>query len=306
MSWSLAIHGGAGDVRLADLSQARRTQASAGLRAALESGGEVLAGGGAALDAVETAVRVLEDDPQFNAGRGAVLTSAGTIELDAGIMDGHDQRAGSLAAVRELRHPISGARRLLEAGEHVLLVGQAARAFALAAGGEAVGEDWLITDRSREQWQRQRERGGTALDHGTVGAVARDEHGRLAAATSTGGMTNQAPGRVGDTPIIGGGTWADRSVAVSATGTGEVFIRCAFAHQVAALMELRRCSLATALRRALRRVAELGGSGGAIAIDAEGRIELPYISAGMYRGAWRAGEPMTVGIGRPMWGPAEA
>src|SRR4051812_24715852 len=237
---AIVVHGGGGRLPADD---ARAERVRAGAAAAVEAGHEVLAAGGAALDAVEAAVVVLEDDPEFNAGRGAALTEYGRVELDASMMDGTSRAAGAVAAVRGVRTPIRAAGAVLAEGRHVLLVGAAATEFATTAGLAVESETWFVTERERLALNRLKE-GDAAAARGTVGAVARDSRGRLAAATSTGGVSGQRLGRVGDSPLIGAGTWADdATVAVSCTGHGESIIRSALAHEVDALLRHRRLDL---------------------------------------------------------------
>lgn len=287
----LAVHAGAGPRGPGD--SAREAAARAGLTAALEAGRELLGRGGAALDAAQAAVRELEACEVLNAGVGSVLTADGHVEMDACLADGATRRVGAVAALRRSRHPIDGARAVLEHGRHVLLVGEAADAFCARSGVEAVAPERLVTEARRRQLERARARDRVQLDHagegpdsrGTVGAVARDAAGHLAAATSTGGLTHQLPGRVGDSPVVGAGTWADDATcAVSATGEGELFLRVAFAHEVDARMRLGGEPLGRACEAALARVEELGGSGGCIAIGAEGPPVLTFGTAVMLRG----------------------
>jgi beta-aspartyl-peptidase (threonine type) len=271
----LAIHGGAGSSK-----RQAPEPCLAGLRRALESGWEVLAGGGSALDAVTAAVIVLEDDPLFNAGRGAVYDAQGRHELDASLMDGATLRAGAVAAVSRIRNPVLAARAVLEDGRHVLLAGAGAERFARAQGLALVRPSYFDTPERRAALRR-----GGARPRGTVGAVARDRDGNLAAATSTGGSTGKLPGRVGDSPIVGAGTWADNATcAVSGTGHGELFLRTALAHDVAARIRYGGQPLARAARAALAAVARLGGEGGLIAIDRHGRVAMPFHAATMLRG----------------------
>lgn len=303
MSTTLVIHGGAGTIRREEMSAAREAEQQAALEAALAAGGEVLAQGGGALDAVAQAVRALEDCPLFNAGRGATFTAAGTIEMDAALMDGATLQAGAVAAVQRIRNPIAAARAVMERTPHVLLIGPAADDFAEAEGLALAPPEYFRTEHRWQQLQAALATRRVALDHdlparmGTVGAVARDRDGRLAAATSTGGMTNKRAGRVGDSPLIGAGTWADATVAVSCTGVGEAFIRCAAAHELSALMRHRGFPV----RQAAAEVAEIlvpanGGSGGLIAVDAAGEPAIAFGTAGMYRGVLRAGAAPETGI----------
>lgn len=303
---ALAVHGGAGAARRLDpQDEAGRRDA---LARSLRAGHALLLAGAPALEAVEAAVRVLEDHPGFNAGLGSVLTSAGRVEMDACVADGATRRFGAVAAVSRLANPVSAARAVMEDGRHVLLVGEGAERFAFGAGLPAVASESLATDLRRAQLARAARAGRTALDHdasgpdavepeepappeaepgaqGTVGAVARDAAGRLAAATSTGGMTNQHPGRVGDSPVPGAGTWADADCAVSGTGTGEAFLRVAFAHQVAARVRFTGAGLQEACRDALAEVAALGGRGGCIAVACQGEPVLCFDTTAMFRGA---------------------
>lgn len=288
---ALVIHGGAGVIERGSLDPRAEGEIRATLEQALAAGGDVLAGGGAALDAVVAAVRVLEESPHFNAGKGAVFNAEGGHELDASIMEGHTRRAGAVAGVTTVRSPISLARAVMEHSPHVMLAGGGAEAFADTRGEiERVPNDWFDTGprrRALERAQRQAAAGepGAAAYFGTVGAVALDARGHIAAATSTGGMTNKKWGRVGDSPLIGAGTWADAGCGVSGTGWGEFYIRNAVAHDVCARMAYRGDSLATAAEAVVNGVVvEAGGDGGAIAMDAQGNIAMPFNTAGMYRG----------------------
>ena len=262
-------------------------RARAGLRAALDAGVVLLAEGGAALDAVEASVRFLEDDPCFNAGRGSVLTSEGHVELDAAIMNGATRRAGAVAGLRTTRAPITLARRLMEQGPHVFLSGPGADQFARDAALEQVENDWFVTGERRRQLDELLEHGGFDADvkYGTVGAVAVDQHGHVAAATSTGGLTAKRWGRIGDSPLIGAGTYADdRSAAVSATGSGEYFIRAVAAHQLAERVRLGGETLQTALDGVLADISDLGGKGGLIAVGPDGDAAWGFTTPAMYRG----------------------
>lgn len=271
----LAIHGGAG-VRRADKPGARHR---AVLRQALEAGYGILNRGEASLDAVAAAVVVLEDSPLFNAGRGSSFNSDGEIEMDASIMDGAALRAGAVAAVRRIRNPILAARAVMEASRHVLLAGNGAERFARRQGLKLEPSEYFHTARRLSALKKNLKN-----YHGTVGAVALDAQGNLAAATSTGGYTAKLPGRVGDSPIIGAGTYADnRACAVSGTGLGEAFIRAAVAHDVCARMRYSGASLAAAAAAALKNVAGLGADGGLIAVDRRGNVAMPFNSQGMFR-----------------------
>jgi beta-aspartyl-peptidase (threonine type) len=269
----------------------------AGLEKALKVGYEILQGGGSSLDAVEKAIRVLEDDPQFNAGKGAVFTSEGVNELDASIMDGKSLKAGAVTGVRRVKNPVSLARLVMEKSPHVMLAGSGAEAFAKEQGVELVDSKYFFTQERWDALQKMKDaaKGGGSGGkkflisdqdaHGTVGAVALDQQGNVAAATSTGGMTNKRPGRVGDSPVIGAGTYANNATcAVSATGDGEYFIRAVVAHQVSSLMRYQGASVQAAAEATIKQVGELGGTGGLIAIDHDGNIAMPFNTSGMYRG----------------------
>jgi beta-aspartyl-peptidase (threonine type) len=294
---ALAVHGGAGTIERSKMTPEREHEYRAGIENALRAGSAILRRGGAALDAVEAAVRVLEDDPHFNAGKGSVFTSVGTNEMDAAIMDGKTRSAGAVAGVQHVRNPIVLARAVMEKSKHVFLIGSGAEEFAKRNGIELVDAKYFFTQDRWDALQKVKaaENGGGSGDkkfiitdaerHGTVGAVARDGSGNLAAATSTGGTTNKLPGRVGDSPVIGAGTFADNNTcAVSCTGDGEFFIRAAVAHEVSALIELSGVSLGKAAETALTKSRKLGGSGGLIAVDKKGNVVLPFNTSGMYRG----------------------
>ena len=291
----IAVHGGAGALERGHPTPAEEAEARRALGEALHVALARLREGGSALDAAVEAVVVLEDHPLFNAGRGSALTAKGRVEMDASVMDGATRAAGGIACVRTVQNPVRLARLLLERTPHVLLVGAGAEAFARAQGVARVDPSWLVVPAQRERLRRarRRRREGEPPRHGTVGAVARDAAGHLAAATSTGGIVNQLPGRVGDSPIAGAGTWADDATcAVSATGAGEALIRTAFAHEVDAGMRLAGLALEPAVRAALARLEALGASGGCIALAREGAPVLSFTTAAMWRG-WLAagGEP---------------
>ena len=288
--YAIAVHGGAGDLSLPALPEAQQAQYREGLAAALDQAFEVLERGGTSLDAVTLAVRALEDNPLFNAGRGAALTRQGTAELDAAVMDGLTLRAGAVAAVRHVRNPVELARRVMEKSRHVLLVGAGAEEFALEEGLALVPNTYFRTRRRQAEIDTLRSGGPLrqpiSLTQGTVGAVARDADGNLAAATSTGGVANKHPGRVGDSPIIGAGTYARNGVcALSATGHGECFMRLVAAHHTCAAVEYRGLTLQQAVRETLTRVRELGGSGGLIGVDDAGRLVMDFNTPGMLRAA---------------------
>jgi beta-aspartyl-peptidase (threonine type) len=285
--WRLVIHGGAGSMRPSQLDPEQERCARGGLEAALAAGSPILEKRGGALDAVETAVRVLEEDPCFNAGRGSVLTATGCIELDAAIMDGRTRRAGAVSGLRTTRAPVSLARRLLEQGPHVFLSGHGADDFARDHGFEQVDNSWFEMPERRRQLDELLAADGfdDEVKYGTVGAVAVDVDGHVAVATSTGGLTAKRWGRVGDSPLIGAGTYADdRSAAVSATGSGEFFIRAVAAHQLAERMRLAGQSLQDALNAVLADVEALGGKGGLIAVAPDGEAAWGFTTPAMYRG----------------------
>jgi beta-aspartyl-peptidase (threonine type) len=288
----LAIHGGAGTILRSGVTPTQEARYLAALGRSLRAGYKVLHQRGSALDAVVAAVVVLEDSPLFNAGRGAVYNAEGRHELDAAIMDGATQRAGGVTCVRRIRNPIRAARAVMEASEHVLLAGVGAERFARQHGVVMAEAGYFDTSRRKAALARERERkrAGSEAEteedvHGTVGAVALDHAGNLAAATSTGGMTGKLPGRVGDTPVIGAGTYADNaSCAVSGTGRGEYFMRSVLAHDVAARMRYLAVPLKRAAEGALENMTALGGRGGMIALDRRGRVAMPFNTEGMYRG----------------------
>jgi beta-aspartyl-peptidase (threonine type) len=303
--FGIAIHGGAGTLPRADMTAELEQRYREGLAAAIELGATLLAAGGSSLDAVTRAVACLEDNPCFNAGRGAVFTLDGRNELDAAIMDGASLAAGAVCGVGHVKNPVELARAVMEHSDHVMLAGAGAEDFALAQGFALMPRSYFHTP---ERWrQLERIRGGEAglsaltISHvGTVGAVARDLHGNLAAATSTGGMTGKRYNRIGDTPIIGAGTYADnRSCAVSATGHGEIFIRNAVAHDISARMRYAGQSLADAGRVVvIDELPKMGGEGGLIAVDKDGGIALEFNSEGMFRASQRAGEAAKIAIYR--------
>ena len=290
---ALAIHGGAGTIRRAEMSVERERAYRSGLEQGLMRGWEILTSGGDALDAVEATVCALEDDPLFNAGRGSVFTNNGQHEMDAAIMSGQDLSAGAVAAVGHLKNPIKLARRVMEASPHLLLCGPGAEEFAREVGCEFAPPEYFFDEFRYEQLLQARREQEVLLDHsplkkfGTVGAVARDARGHLAAATSTGGMTNKRFGRIGDTALIGAGTYADdRTCAVSCTGHGEFFIRTVAAYDVACLMKYKGLTLEEACEQVVgRTLHEMGGEGGLVAVDQRGNVALPFNSEGMYR-AW--------------------
>ena len=291
-AWRLVIHGGAGSERIAHDDPAHEAQARAGLEQALSAGSDILGRGGSAVDAVEAAGRELEENPCFNAGRGSVLTEQGEVELDAAIMDGRTRAAGAVSGLKTTRAPISLARHLMETGPHVFLAGTAADRFAANAGIEQVANDFFILAERRRQLEEALAAGSAAdpIKYGTIGAVAVDLRGDVAAATSTGGITAKRWGRVGDSPLIGAGTYADnRAAAVSATGSGEFFIRAVAAHELAARIRLAGEPLQKALDSVLADIASLGGKGGLIAVAPNGEAAWGFTTPAMYRGMADAG-----------------
>lgn len=318
---ALAIHGGAGTILRSQMTPDLEREYIGGLEAGLKAGWAILDKGGSSLDAVEAAVVSLEDFPLFNAGRGSVFTHEGEQEMDASIMEGHSLRAGAVAAVKNIRNPVSLARMVMERTGHVLLSGEGANQFANEIGGLTEPDEYFFTEHRWLQLQEALSAGRVQLDHtdrasspmsrssnelfdvglgsrplGTVGAVACDSNGRLAAATSTGGMTNKNFGRVGDTPLIGSGTYADDICAVSCTGHGEYFIRGVAAYDVAARIKYKGLSLEDAARETVEHLSSIGGDGGLIAVDSDGNISLPFNSEGMYRGYLMEGGEATIKI----------
>lgn len=299
--WTLVVHGGAGVLERAKMTPERDRETRAALTRALDAGGAILDKGGSALDAVEAAVKVLEDDPNFNAGRGAVFTYEGKNELDAAIMDGRDRRAGSVAGVTATKNPIGLARAVMEKSPHVFMTGDGADAFAKEVGVEQVDPSYFRTEERWQQLQKLKAQGANYFDaevkYGTVGAVARDANGHLAAATSTGGLTGKRWGRVGDTPVIGAGTYADdRACAVSATGSGEFYIREGVAHEICARMRFLKEGPKAAADAVQAETEALGGDGGVIVVAADGTPAWSFNTPGMYRGVVRKGAKPTVGI----------
>jgi|SRR5690625_247087 len=306
---AIAIHGGAGTIRRGALTPELEAEYRSALEEALTAGHLILRQGGSSLDAVVAAVKVMEDSPLFNAGKGAVFTSEGTNELDASIMDGATRMAGAVAGVKKVRSPITLARAVMENSPHVMMAGVGADSFAVEQGLEIVDQSYFFTQRRWDALKRAQEaEAGAQLTasageyddykFGTVGAVALDSEGNLAAATSTGGMTNKRFGRVGDSPIIGAGTYADNaSCAISATGHGEYFIRASVAHDICARVKYLGVSVKEAAEEVvLRELVEMGGDGGVIAIDRSGNIAMPFNTEGMYRGSVDTSGKMTIEI----------
>ena len=309
MKTVLVIHGGAGTILKKNMTEKKEVEYRKVLTEALQVGYEIIKAGGSSLDAVEKTIHIMEESPLFNAGKGSVFTHDGKNELDASIMEGKNRMAGAVAGVRTIRRPISAARAVMEQSEHVMMVGKGAERFAQEVGLELVDSSFFWTQHRWDALQNilKRNSNKTELDHsaetkednksaklgienidekfGTVGCVALDNEGNLAAGTSTGGMTNKKYGRVGDAPIIGAGTYAyNKTAAVSATGWGEFFIRNAVAYDLSALMEYQGLSIAEAGKKVIQKVGEMGGDGGLIALDAKGNATMPFNTAGMYRG----------------------
>lgn len=287
--WTLVVHGGAGIIERGKVTPEQEASVRAGMDAALKAGSDVLARGGSAMDAVEATIRVLEDDPNFNAGRGAVFTWDGRNELDSSFMDGRTRMAGAVAGVTTVRHPVSLARKVMEDSPHVLLSGAGAEQFAKEKGLEIVDPSWFATPRRRQQLEKLK--GDDTLSwfdvdmkYGTVGAVAMDSEGHVAAATSTGGTTGKRWGRIGDSPIIGAGTYADdRACAVSATGAGEYFIREGVAHEICARVRFKGETLKQAADTVMAETGALGGTGGVIVTGPTGEMAWSFNTPGMYR-----------------------
>ncbi|WP_029087137.1 isoaspartyl peptidase/L-asparaginase family protein [Brevundimonas aveniformis] len=307
LRWTIAIHGGAGTIERSQMTPERDAEYRAALTAAIEAGSEVLRNGGSSLDAIQASIEVMEDNPMFNAGRGAVFTAEGANSLDAAIMDGEMMRAGAVAGVSRTRHPIALARAVMEQSPHVMLAGEGADAFAVSVGLEQVEPAFFFTQRRWDQlietlnqrgWPIPERPAGTeptpgasaALsdgdDHrfGTVGVVAVDSQGRIAAGTSTGGTTAKRWGRIGDTPVIGAGTWAGRGCAVSATGTGEYFIRLTVARDICGLNDINDMPIAEAAEAMISELGAIGGDGGVIALTTDGSVAFSMNTSGMYRG----------------------
>jgi beta-aspartyl-peptidase (threonine type) len=316
--WAIVIHGGAGVIERQELSKEREAAYRSALTQATQTGAEVLRRGGSALDAVEATIRLMEDDPKFNAGRGAVFTAAGRNELDSAVMDGKTLAVGSVAGVTRTRHPISLARRVMEKSPHVMMIGAGADAFSKEQGLEQVEPGWFYTEQrwqglekflKGKGWPIPAKPPGINTDpaqdlvhdegkKGTVGVVALDSQGNVAAGTSTGGMTGKRWGRVGDTPIIGAGTYASNSsCAVSATGSGEYFIRLTVAREICALVEYKGMSLQSAADEVIqKRLTALGGDGGVVTLAPDGQMAWSFNSPGMYRARAADGQPVRVGI----------
>lgn len=286
--YALVIHGGAGVMDRSKMSEDAQLEYLSVLNKALNVGDSVLASGGTCLDAIEKTIVILEDSPLFNAGKGAVFTHEGIVELDASVIDGKSLQAGAIAGVRDIKNPIRVARKVMEKSEHVLLTGTGASQFAKEQGFEPVDNSYFHTEKRYKSLQeilkKEREM-STGDKHGTVGCVALDKFGNIAAGTSTGGMMNKKYGRVGDSPIIGAGTYANNQTgAFSCTGHGEYYIRLGFSRDISALMEYRKLSLKKACQEEINKLTKLGGTGGVIGIDRKGNIAMEFNTSGMFRG----------------------
>jgi L-asparaginase / beta-aspartyl-peptidase len=311
-NFAIVIHGGAGTILREKMTSEMETQYRDVLQQALDSGYAILEKGGSAIDAVEASVKIMEDSPLFNAGKGSVYTNEGTIEMDASIMDGKTRAAGAVSQIKTIKNPVTAARAVMEKSEHVFMVGEGAEFFARQNNIEQVDTQYFHTQNRLEQLKKAREKEEIQLDHdseggsleessskfGTVGAVALDKNGNLAAATSTGGMTNKKFGRIGDSPIIGAGTYANNhTCAVSATGHGEYFIRGVIAYDISAIMDYRKISLQSASKEVImRKLTEAGGTGGIIGIDNKGNIAMTFNTTGMYRGFRHSDGRKVIGI----------
>lgn len=302
--FSIAVHGGAGTILRHEMSNEKEALYRIGLKQSIQAGATILEKGGTALDAVEAALIVLEDNPLFNAGRGSVFTHEGIIEMDASIMNGNTLEAGAVAGIRNIRNPVTLARTVMEKSVHVLMCGRGAEAFAKEHDIKTEPDDYFFTQFRYEQLQQIKDTDKVELDHsskkpiGTAGAVAMDKKGNLAAATSTGGMTNKKYGRVGDSPIIGAGTYANNNTcAISCTGHGEFYIRAVVAYDISCLMEYKGLTLKEACDTVvMKKLKKMGGEGGLIAIDNQGNIELVFNTEGMYRASLKEGDDIFAGL----------
>jgi len=309
-NYAIAIHGGAGTILKSTMTAEKEKAYTLGLKEAIECGERILKAGGSALEAVELSIKSMEDNPLFNAGKGAVFTNLGKNELDASIMNGKDLTAGAVAGITNIKNPISLAKSVMENSEHVLLAGEGAMDFAKQMNAEFADDAYFFVQLRKEQLEQAKKSDGVYLDHtdnvvengekkfGTVGAVAMDCNGNLAAGTSTGGMTNKKFGRIGDSPIIGAGTYANNETcAISCTGHGELFIRSVVAYDISCLIEYKGLSLKDACDEVvMNKLVKIGGEGGLIAIDSHGNIELPFNSEGMYRAKKSSNSELYIGI----------
>ena len=304
--YAIAIHGGAGTILRSAMTSEKETAYKTGLQNAITASEHILKAGGNSLDAVEAAIRSLEDNPLFNAGKGAVFTNEGKNEMDASIMDGKTLLAGAITGIKNIKNPISLAKAVMQKSEHVFMAGEGAMEFAKKVNAEMKPDDYFFVQQRYDQLLEAKKTDSILLDHtvnsekkfGTVGAVAIDLEGNLAAGTSTGGMTNKKHGRVGDTPMIGAGTYANnKTCAISCTGHGEFFIRSVVAYDVSCLMEYKGLSLKQACEIVVQqKLVKIGGKGGLIALDANGNIELPFNSEGMYRASKKSDSEIYIGI----------
>ncbi len=308
--YAIAIHGGAGTILKSTMTAEKELAYKSALQDSINAGENILKSGGSSLDAVEFAIKSLENNPLFNAGKGAVFTNLGKNEMDASIMNGKDLTAGAVAGVTNIKNPISLARAVMEKSEHVFLAGLGALDFAKKVNAEFENDDYFFVQMRYDQLQKAKESDRMILDHtedkfengekkfGTVGAVAIDQHGNLAAGTSTGGMTNKKYGRVGDSPIIGAGTYANNNTcAISCTGHGELFIRSVVAYDISCLIEYKGLTLKQACDLVVMdKLVKIGGEGGLIALDNKGNIELPFNSEGMYRAKKTSDSDIYIGI----------
>ena len=307
-NFGIAVHGGAGTILRTSMTPQKEKEYMSGIEKALLAGEQILARGGSSLDAVEEAVKKMEDHPLFNAGKGSVFTHDGKNEMDACIMEGKELRAGAVAGVQHIKNPVSLARAVMEKSEHVLLVGDGAMQFAIQLNLPIEKDEYFFVQHRFNQLEQAKASNQTILDHtvptvdekkfGTVGAVALDIHGNIAAATSTGGMTNKRWGRVGDSPIVGAGTYANnKTCGISCTGHGEFFLKAVVAYDISCLMEYKGVSLKEACHIVVNnKLVKFGGEGGLIAIDAFGNIEMPFNSEGMYRGMKKSNAPLYIDI----------
>lgn len=293
VEWALVIHGGAGNINQEAMSEERQTEYKIKLEEAIEAGSAILKEGGNSLQAVEASIHVLENSPLFNAGKGAVFNAMGQNEMDASIMDGASGKAGAVAGVRHIKNPISAAIAVMEKSPHVLLIGEGAEIFAQNQGVEIVDTSWFFTERRWKSYEKMKEN-----KHGTVGCVALDKYGNIAAGTSTGGMTMKMPGRVGDSPIIGAGTYADNATCgISATGHGEFFIRNVVAYDVAALMKYQGKSIQEAASWVVQdKLKSQDAEGGIIGLDAQGNIIMEFNTTAMFRSSVKSGEAIETAI----------
>lgn len=308
-NFGIAVHGGAGTILRTSMTAQKEKEYMGALEEAILAGEQILLRGGHSLDAVEAAVKKMEDHPLFNAGKGSVFTHDGTNEMDACIMEGKDLKAGAVAGVQHIKNPVSLARAVMEKSEHVLLVGEGAMQFAISMNIDIEKDEYFFVQHRYNQLKQAKESNQTILDHtvdspdtekkfGTVGAVALDVQGNIAAATSTGGMTNKRWGRVGDSPIVGAGTYANnKTCGISCTGHGEYFLRAVVAYDISCLIEYKGASLKEACQIVVNnKLVKFGGEGGLIAIDAYGNIEMPFNSEGMYRGMKKSNGPLYIDI----------